>query len=102
MVSKAESDMTERRRYRVHGTVQGVGFRAHVWRQVQRLEIAGWVRNRYDGTVEVLADGGAEAHQQLTAILEKGPSLAVVDRVEIAPEAREHEDLVGFAVVPDA
>ena len=46
--------MTERRRYRVHGRVQGVGFRAFVWRQVQRLELEGWVRNRFDGTVEVL------------------------------------------------
>ena len=94
--------MIERRRYRVHGRVQGVGFRAHVWRQVQRLEIAGWVRNRFDGTVEVLADGEPGEHQKLLAILESGPSLAVVDRVAVVPEAREHEDLVGFAVVPDA
>jgi acylphosphatase len=94
--------MVERRRYRVHGRVQGVGFRAFVWRQTQRLEIAGWVRNRFDGTVEVLADGSETEHDKLMAVLEKGPSLSIVDRVDITIESREIEDLTGFAVVPDA
>ena len=94
--------MTERRRYRVHGRVQGVGFRAFVWRQVQRLELEGWVRNRFDGTVEVLADGEPEEHEKLLGILHTGPSLSVVDRVDVAAEAKDLEDLVGFAVVPDA
>ena len=96
------TEPVERRRYRVRGRVQGVGFRAFVWRQVQRLEVAGWVRNRRDGTVEVLADGTAEDHVTLYAMLEKGPSLSRVDGVDVAPEGREHEELVGFAVVPDA
>jgi acylphosphatase len=94
--------MVERRRYRVHGRVQGVGFRAFVWRQTQRLEIAGWVRNRFDGTVEVLADGSEGEHDKLMALLEKGPSLSNVDRVDVTLESREIEDLTGFAVVPDA
>ncbi len=94
--------MTLRRRYRVHGRVQGVGFRAFVWRQAQRFEIAGWVRNRHDGTVEVLADGSAGEHEKLLAVLNRGPSLSVVERVDATAEDREIEDLVGFAIVPDA
>lgn len=94
--------MIERRRYRVHGRVQGVGFRAFVWRQAQRIEVAGWVRNRHDGTVEVLADAVAAEHENLLALLRRGPSLSIVDRVDATPEDREIEDLVGFAVVPDA
>lgn len=96
------SEPVQRRRYRVRGRVQGVGFRAFVWRQVQRMEISGWVRNRRDGTVEVLADGSLEDHQTLHVVLEKGPSLSRVDGVDVAPEGREHEELAGFAVVPDA
>ncbi len=96
------AEAIHRRRYRVRGLVQGVGFRAFVWRQVQRLQVAGWVRNRFDGTVEVLADGTLGDHEQMYAILEKGPSLSRVDGVDVAPEEREHEDLMGFAVVPDA
>jgi acylphosphatase len=73
-----------------------------VWRQVQRLELAGWVRNRHDGTVEVLADATSDEHEKLLQVLGQGPSLSRVDRVEAETEAREIEDLVGFAVVPDA
>ena len=94
--------MTERRRYRVHGRVQGVGFRAYVWRQAQRIETAGWVRNRHDGTVEVLADAAPDEHAKLLQVLESGPSLSVVDRVEVSTEDPELENLMGFAVVPDA
>ena len=94
--------MIERRRFRVHGLVQGVGFRAFVWRQVQRLEVDGWVRNRLDGTVEVLGDGTPSEHDKLLALLERGPSLSRVERVDVVSESRELEDLTGFAVVPDA
>ena len=93
--------MIGRRRYRVHGRVQGVGFRAFVWRQAQRLEVSGWVRNRRDGTVEALADGPADEHEKLHAVLQRGPSLSVVERVDVTREDREIEDLVGFAIVPD-
>jgi len=41
----------------VRGSVQGVGFRATTFDEARRLGLAGWVRNRVDGTVEVLAEG---------------------------------------------
>jgi acylphosphatase len=43
----------------VHGRVQGVGYRATTMDEARRLNLAGWVRNRIDGSVEVLAEGSA-------------------------------------------
>ena len=50
-------------RLHVHlkGRVQGVGFRYFVQRTASRLEVYGWVRNRWDGSVEVLAEGPRHA-----------------------------------------
>lgn len=92
----------ERRRYRVYGRVQGVGFRAFVWREAQQLDVAGWVRNRHDGTVEVLADGSAAEHEQLARILERGPRMSRVERVESAAEQPGGRPMSGFAVAGDA
>ena len=41
----------------VHGRVQGVSFRYFVMECARRLDLFGWVRNRYDGTVEVMVEG---------------------------------------------
>jgi acylphosphatase len=68
-------------RFEVYGIVQGVGFRAYVQWQAQRLQLHGWVRNRDDGSVEVLATGGYEALGQLETALQQGPRLAQVERV---------------------
>jgi acylphosphatase len=94
--------MSEPRRYRVHGRVQGVGFRAFVWREARELELGGWVRNRYDGTVEALAVGTPELLARFRAALEQGPSLSRVDRVDEAPDPGAGAPPAGFAVLPDA
>ncbi len=49
--------MTERLHVIVEGTVQGVGFRAFVIDQARKLAVTGWVRNRWDNSVEVCAEG---------------------------------------------
>ncbi len=90
------------RRYRVHGRVQGVGFRAWVVRLADELGIRGWVRNRHDGTVEVLAVAPAEAHGQLEMRLREGPRFARVGRVEVAVEPDEAAPGGGFGVRRDA
>jgi acylphosphatase len=67
----------------VHGRVQGVGFRLFVLRRAQALGLAGWVANRPDGSVAVVAEGPAEALGQLLDLLHDGPPGAGVRSVEV-------------------
>ena len=57
----------------VHGRVQGVGYRATTIDEARRLGLAGWVRNRHDGTVEVLAEGSEPKLNLFVAYLHRGP-----------------------------
>ena len=57
----------------VRGSVQGVGFRATTFDEARRLGLAGWVRNRVDGTVEVLAEGAEPKLNLFLAYLRCGP-----------------------------
>lgn len=66
----------------VHGYVQGVGFRWRTREVARRLNLRGYVRNRADRTVEVVAEGSERALQELLAYLRDGPSAASVARVE--------------------
>lgn len=72
-------------RFLVRGRVQGVGFRWFVEREAHILQIAGWVRNNPDGTVEVLAHGTADQLATLQSRLQQGPRAARVDNVEVSP-----------------
>ncbi len=71
----------------VHGYVQGVGFRYFVVRQANASGLTGYVRNRWDGSVEVIAEGPRPLLESLLALLRRGPSEAEVERVEVAWEA---------------
>jgi acylphosphatase len=73
------------RRIRVHGIVQGVGFRDALRREARRLGLRGWVRNRSEGTVEALAVGDDAALGALERWARRGPPAARVDRVEATP-----------------
>ena len=66
----------------VHGRVQGVGFRDFTQRRADELGLAGWVRNRADGTVEVTAEGDRATLERLLAFLNRGPSSARVTQIE--------------------
>jgi acylphosphatase len=70
------------RHLRIHGRVQGVGYRAFVSDQAMHLGLAGWTRNRSDGTVEALVAGQAEAVERLIATLRNGPPGARVTRID--------------------
>jgi acylphosphatase len=85
------------RNYIVRGRVQGVGFRWFVEREARTLGLAGWVRNRADGTVEVLAMGNHEQLSQLHSRLRQGPRAARVDNVEVS-EAQPVEGLNTFRI----
>ncbi|HEX6492809.1 MAG TPA: acylphosphatase, partial [Candidatus Dormibacteraeota bacterium] len=69
-----------------HGDVQGVGFRDFVWRRAERLGLAGWVRNRPDGSVECVAEGSRSAVDALVESLRRGPWGARVDNLELRTE----------------
>lgn len=68
---------------RVYGRVQGVHFRASTREQAQALGLAGWVRNRDDGSVEAHLRGGDTALQQMLTWLHHGPPEARVEAVEV-------------------
>jgi acylphosphatase len=73
----------------VRGRVQGVGFRWFVRERARRLGLAGWVRNRVDGSVEVFAQGQPDALDRLRQDLLAGPSGAKVsglDEEHVSPE----------------
>ncbi len=73
------------RRYVISGRVQGVGFRWFVEREAAQIGIAGWVRNRDNGDVEVMATGTREQHNALRSRLQEGPRAARVDQVQESP-----------------
>ncbi len=81
------------RRFLVRGRVQGVGFRWFVEREAHILQIAGWVRNNHDGSVEVLAMGTREQLAGLRSRLQEGPRAARVDNIEES----ETEPVAGLA-----
>jgi acylphosphatase len=70
------------RHYRLTGRVQGVGFRFFTERTARLEGLTGWVRNTEDGSVEVFAEGDAEAIARFEAKLRKGPPGARVDQVD--------------------
>ncbi len=68
---------------RVVGRVQGVYFRGFTRNQARALGLTGWVRNEYDGSVHLEAEGPRAALEQLFAAVRRGPSEARVDHVEV-------------------
>lgn len=82
----------------VHGDVQGVGYRYFVQRAAWSDGLTGWVRNRYDGTVECVAQGPRDKLEELLAKLRRGPAMSAVERVDETWEQPE-PGLSGFDVV---
>lgn len=73
----------------IRGHVQGVWFRQSTERQARTLGLVGWVRNLPDGRVEIVAEGGDAAVDQLVAYCHAGPPAARVDHVTIDWQAPE-------------
>lgn len=69
---KMNSTPEKRVHARVFGRVQGVGFRHFVLISATELGLTGWVRNRRDGSVEVLAEGDLERLKSLVSTLRRG------------------------------
>ena len=75
------------RRVRVRGRVQGVFFRDSCAREAQAAGVAGWVRNRADGSVEAWFEGRPDAVERLVAWCREGPSRADVDSVDVVEDS---------------
>ena len=71
------------RRVAVHGRVQGVFYRGWAIEAARGLGLRGWVRNRRDGTVEMVVAGDEEAVLRMIDICREGPAAARVSRVEV-------------------
>ena len=97
MTSAKDQSTTHTRRFLVRGRVQGVGFRWFVEREAFILQIAGWVRNNPDGTVEILAQGTRDQLAGLHSRLREGPRAARVDDVEVS-EAQPVAGLISFLI----
>ena len=85
------------RRFRVTGRVQGVGFRYFAQAAARMEGLSGWVQNRSDGSVEVVAEGDRESVLRFEAKLRRGPAGARVDEVRVdedVPSGRSN----GFVV----
>ena len=84
-----------RRRVVVSGNVQGVFFRDSTEKEARSRGVAGWVRNRDDGSVEAVFEGDAEAVEALVEFCRSGPSRADVEDVSVSDEEPEGEDSFG-------
>ena len=89
--------MTIVRNLRISGRVQGVGFRIYMERKARELNVTGWVRNRRDGSVEAVAQGGADAVEAMIVWARRGQSSAVVSEVRITEGSGEYAD---FSTLP--
>jgi acylphosphatase len=76
------SENAARLHARVYGRVQGVNFRYYTQREATVLGLTGWVANRFDGSVELVAEGERADLAKLLTFLHRGSPSARVDRVE--------------------
>lgn len=87
----------ERMKLVVSGLVQGVFFRAYTIDMARKWDLAGWVRNRSDGAVEIVAEGERENLEELLKWAHHGPPSAHVKNVDVHFEIFTGE-LKGFSV----
>jgi acylphosphatase len=80
--------MKEMRLLRIHGKVQGVGYRFFATRVARRMGLKGWISNMRDGTVEATVEGEKEAIDQWIEELKEGPRYAEVTTID--QESKEY------------
>ncbi|MBP0596095.1 acylphosphatase [Paraburkholderia sp. LEh10] len=87
---------------KVYGTVQGVGYRAACVQRARQLDLAGWVRNRLDGSVEALLQGAPESVSEMCDGMCDGMSVGLVDRMEVEELEPPVARFDAFRQIPDA
>jgi len=75
----------------IEGRVQGVWFRDSTRREARGIGVCGWVKNSYDGSVEVLAEGPEDRVKKLITWCHQGPPAASVTRVKQSSEEYQGE-----------
>ena len=76
----------------IYGQVQGVGFRAWIKEEADKLKVFGWVRNASDGSVELFLQGDEPSVNQLLALTWEGPNQAEVD--DVLTQESEADNLI--------
>ena len=88
---------------RISGRVQGVGYRDALRREARANGVAGWVRNRRDGTVEAILQGAPPAVDAVLAWARRGPPAARVSGVDAQASQGESDRAYGeFDCLPTA
>ncbi len=90
-----EEDLTSLR-LKIEGHVQGVGYRAFAANEARKLLLNGWVRNQFDGTVEILVSGPTVEVETFVGICMRGPQWSTVTNVEL--HRAEPPKLTGFHI----
>ncbi|MFA6957391.1 MAG: acylphosphatase [Thermoanaerobaculia bacterium] len=74
--------MKEIRHIRIHGKVQGVGYRFYATRVARRLGLKGWIQNLRDGSVEAMVEGEPPKIDEWITEIKEGPRYAEVVRID--------------------
>jgi acylphosphatase len=74
--------MKEQRHIRIHGKVQGVGYRFFATRVARRLGLKGWIQNMRDSSVEAVIEGEAAAIDEWIEEIREGPRYAEVTKID--------------------
>lgn len=83
----------------ISGDVQGVGFRQFVKYHANKLGIKGWVKNLYNGDVEIMLAGSPENLEKIMEIVKKGPPIALVEHVKT--EELPGQEFESFEIIKD-
>ena len=81
----------------LHGKVQGVFYRDWTVSTARGLGLTGWVRNRWNGGVEAVAEGPEEDIEAFKRVLNRGPQMSNVTKLDIRTEEATGE-FVGFKI----
>lgn len=66
----------------ISGDVQGVGYRSWAAREAKSRHLTGWVKNREDEAVEIVAEGAKSNLEEFVKVCQHGPDVAWVEHVD--------------------